>query len=629
MKTLFTLILICASSILMAQNQSSFPVGVDKSEPCLGNSNPSKFNYPRYGAPKNMPIWEENFENPANWIPEGPEDATGEEYGWSIGDTTNSWYLPLEVTMGTSGSFARFKNGTNNDYFSGGPFTLTYTETIDLSEVENPFLEFHQYGARFRTLQAVQISMDGTTWLTISDNNDLPMTTSFAQHIYPKPMLRRIRLAPFLSGDLSEVHIRLFWDGMMNGTNMNYMDYGWFVDDIKIRPGYEHDLELNYTTTHFMGEYGHAYSVVPFQANSQFIHFNAKVTNNGNNTEDVYLNVTNGGPYNQNSATTSISPGQSTILSISGNQAFPMYHNPTSFIFQAKSSDSLDYENDDFGNYSYSRSGFDGENMAVDRFTGEANTLTGAFSGWSDGSDIQGIGSFFELLGGFYGAVGSVGIGIANVPESQQHLYIGNAVYAEVWGTNGVDITFFGSTISHNIQAADFGTMIQLGAINAEQCISTSGNRIFVLACFQADAQVPIAYSGQTQFETVLGRNNSEFYLLAATHQGSMFVNAPVVRPYFMCPLSSPNINLETPNVEIYPNPASESANVQMTLNGEEDVIIVVRDLAGKTIQTINAGKLTAGAHDIAMNLEGVAQGMYTVTISAGINYVTQKLIIE
>jgi hypothetical protein len=66
-----------------------------------------------------------------------------------------------------------------------------------------------------------------------------------------------------------------------------------------------------------------------------------------------------------------------------------------------------------------------------------------------------------------------------------------------------------------------------------------------------------------------------------------------------------------------------------MTLNGEEDVIIVIRDLAGKTIQTINAGKLTAGAHNISMNLEGVAQGMYTVTISAGTSTITQKMIVK
>jgi hypothetical protein len=103
----------------------------------------------------------------------------------------------------------------------------------------------------------------------------------------------------------------------------------------------------------------------------------------------------------------------------------------------------------------------------------------------------------------------------------------------------------------------------------------------------------------------------------------------PVVRPVFTCFVGLENETIDASDVTVYPNPAAETANVQMSLNGDENVVIVIRDLAGKTIQTINAGQLTVGAHNITMNLEGMAQGMYTVTISAGTSTITQKLIVK
>ena len=113
-------------------------------------------------------IWEDNFDDPGLWIAEGPS-ADYDINGWSIGTATNSWWGGMEADMLTAGNFARFANGDAGDddpaVIADGPFTLTYSETFDLSAVPAAHLEFEQYGARFITLQAIEVSTDGgATW---------------------------------------------------------------------------------------------------------------------------------------------------------------------------------------------------------------------------------------------------------------------------------------------------------------------------------------------------------------------------------------------------------------------------------------------------------------------------------
>jgi len=217
-------------------------------------------------TPKGGATWFDGFEDVDNWVAEGPAGANPPEFGWSIGNATNSWYS-FQANMNTTGSFARFRNGNptgaNPTHVNNGPFTFTYNGTIDLTGVPVPHLEFNQYGARFVTLQAVQISLDGVTWVTVIDNNDIAPLTSAGGSVYPRPMFRRANLAPYLSGDISQVRVRLFWNGAQNGANMNYVDYGWYVDDISIVPGDENDMTLNRRFAYLAGNIGYMHTKVP------------------------------------------------------------------------------------------------------------------------------------------------------------------------------------------------------------------------------------------------------------------------------------------------------------------------------------------------------------------------------
>ncbi len=588
-------------------------------------------------TPKGGAVWSDDFSEAGNWVAAGPVGANPPEFGWSIGATTNSWYTGFNATMGTTGTFARFRNGTTTTFVEDGPFTLTYDGTIDLTGVSVPHLEFFQYGARFITLQAVQISLDGITWVTVKDNDDIAPLTSTGGSVYPRPMFRRANLAPYLSGDISQVRVRLFWNGAQNGPAMNYIDYGWYIDDIQIVPGDENDMTLDRRFAYLTGQFGYMHTKVPVSqvpTNSSLkIEFRADVTNNGVETQNAYLNATTSGYAGDGTSKTVVST-QNDSLFIVGAPAYTV--EPTvgvyNFTLTVMSDNELTNTDDDVASFPFEVTAQSGGVMASDFFTGAAASMTGGFTGWADPSGDPSIGTWYEIFQNTTGAfsIGAVDVGVANIAAGSQAEYIGNTLYAQIWRFDPIieDFQFLGITAEHVIVAGNFGKTVRL--YFDENCINVNaGDDIVVMASFSESSPVPVAFAGESLAGTTIGMDGATFVTLSPTVVGGPYVRVPVVRPVFTCFVGLENETINEGDVVVYPNPASETANVQMTLNGEEDVIIVVRDLAGKTIQTINAGKLTAGAHNIAMNLEGVAQGMYTVTISAGASTITQKMIVK
>lgn len=587
-------------------------------------------------TPKGGSVWYDGFEDANNWIAAGPTGANPPEFGWSIGTATNSWYTGFNANMGTSGSFARFRNGTTTTAVADGPFTFTYDGTIDLTGVPVPHLEFNQYGARFITLHAVQISLDGNTWVTVINNNDIAPLTNTGGSVFPRPMPRRVNLAPFLSGDITQVRVRLLWDGALNGTTMNYIDYGWYVDDISIVPGDENDMTLNSRFAYLTGNLGYMHTKVPVSQvptdGSLKVEFQAKVTNNGTATQNAYLNATSGA-YSGNGTAKSMVSLQNDSLFVVGTPAFtvPSTVGVYNFTLTVMSDNTLTNTGDDVASFPFEVTPANGGVMASDFYTGVATSMSGGFTGWADPSGDPSIGTWYEIFqtaSGPWNNIGAVDVGIANIPAASQGQYIGNTIYAQIWKVVNGELVFAGITAEYELKAADFGKTIRL--YFDENCVNVAaGDDIAVMASFSEAGPVPVAFAGESLAGTTIGMDGASFVSLSPTVTGGSYVRVPVVRPVFTCFVGIENETINGGDVTVYPNPASENANVLLTLNGEENVVIVIRDLAGKTIQTINAGKLTSGAHNISMNLEGVAQGMYTVTISAGTSTVTQKMIIK
>lgn len=77
------------------------------------------------------------------------------------------------------------------------------------------------------------------------------------------------------------------------------------------------------------------------------------------------------------------------------------------------------------------------------------------------------------------------------------------------------------------------------------------------------------------------------------------------------------------------PNPASNSTTINFTLVSQSVVDLIVRDVTGKMVETINLGGRTAGNNIYEMNISNYPAGIYTYTLQAGETSMTNRLIVK
>lgn len=78
--------------------------------------------------------------------------------------------------------------------------------------------------------------------------------------------------------------------------------------------------------------------------------------------------------------------------------------------------------------------------------------------------------------------------------------------------------------------------------------------------------------------------------------------------------------------IKVYPNPASETFNLQLSLPGTTSVDVVVCDLLGKIAFEKHYGNLN-GMHTEEINIEGLHDGVYSVNIKIGDRQYMRKLV--
>lgn len=210
----------------------NYVVSNDISNDIISNSAVSSF----------TPFWSSDFSNPSDWVIDNTGSFGNE--GWSIDPTTDSWYLQ-SFTSTSGGNFAELGNGDPTVTGWSGPIQVEYTITtanpIDVYGTigsSNATLSFEEYGARFNDLQAVQVSIDGTNFVTVADNLNYPVTSqSNGSNPYPNPSLREISLAPYIGSMPTQVWIRFSWTTNFpsQATNPNvWITYGWCIDDVSL-----------------------------------------------------------------------------------------------------------------------------------------------------------------------------------------------------------------------------------------------------------------------------------------------------------------------------------------------------------------------------------------------------------
>jgi len=83
----------------------------------------------------------------------------------------------------------------------------------------------------------------------------------------------------------------------------------------------------------------------------------------------------------------------------------------------------------------------------------------------------------------------------------------------------------------------------------------------------------------------------------------------------------------EISNLSVYPNPFSQSAEVQFYLKNEQIITIELRDINGYLVQEYALGKLNSGNHALVLSSAGLKNGYYSLIILSG-EVKMQKLIL-
>lgn len=82
-----------------------------------------------------------------------------------------------------------------------------------------------------------------------------------------------------------------------------------------------------------------------------------------------------------------------------------------------------------------------------------------------------------------------------------------------------------------------------------------------------------------------------------------------------------------TSNIEIYPNPANDVANVSFEINATTNVSVDIVSLQGKIVSSKTLGAKTQGKHRTNLNIENLPNGIYLIQVKAGNTVKTGKFI--
>lgn len=82
-------------------------------------------------------------------------------------------------------------------------------------------------------------------------------------------------------------------------------------------------------------------------------------------------------------------------------------------------------------------------------------------------------------------------------------------------------------------------------------------------------------------------------------------------------------------SLNVYPNPVNDNAIISLTLSQAQNVTVGVYNILGESVQVINAGQLTTGTHDIALDASRLNAGVYFVKVNAGNATISKKIVVQ
>ncbi|MCL2131217.1 MAG: T9SS type A sorting domain-containing protein, partial [Lentimicrobiaceae bacterium] len=165
-----------------------------------------------------------------------------------------------------------------------------------------------------------------------------------------------------------------------------------------------------------------------------------------------------------------------------------------------------------------------------------------------------------------------------------------------------------------------------------ELCNEGINAKVPVFKLYQQTNYVPnnraVYYDAQEK-ETYMDFQGVTNYgvIYAATYGLGIFVNNShwnaIPEPFF------PTGRNENMKINVYPNPATSSMTVDFTIAATNEVQISISDVMGRVVSTKHLGTKMMGNHQENIDCSALADGFYFVTINAGYQNQTTKIIIN
>jgi len=115
-------------------------------------------------------------------------------------------------------------------------------------------------------------------------------------------------------------------------------------------------------------------------------------------------------------------------------------------------------------------------------------------------------------------------------------------------------------------------------------------------------------------------------HIWAGTHGRGIFKTTLYEGPVGIKP--DPEITSE-PLLELYPNPSSDYANINFSLNQATNVSVYVFDMQGKIVEHMKLDNLNAGNHHHSFSVQNLKSGIYIVKLDAGDYQKLSKIVVE
>jgi hypothetical protein len=560
---------------------------------------------------KGITLWSNTCNSAADWTFTNTSIPAGGNWSIQTGPYTAAIQSGTPFTQFESTTAADGYLMINSDAIGGADQNGTPTiceatiavPTGTLSAYPFVSLKFQHNYRWWQDTRGVRVSGDnGTTWteFEITNNAGFPNLQSSENPVYELINISAI------AGGAADVLVQFYYN------DNDYWGWYWAVDDVEIVETDEFDLAVTGLYWGSTGAYGARlpYYQVPVNQVAA-VDLGGGVTNfgYGNQTDVVFSITETTTSFTGSSAPSTLATFAVDTLELT-TQFTPAGLGNYSFDAEVTSPASDAFPSDNavtamaaiaVTNNIYARD--------MDNRTG--GTLNRDAAGFA--APYQ-VGNIFDIITGDDLYAVDFYVSPTTDVESDYN--------ATLYRLDAGDFTYITETDFGIIDAADLDTWITVTFDNAQPL--QAGQTYLVVIGSQGGI-------GQNGLVTGTSGNSEAQTSFFLDETGTWFftTSTPMVRMNFDLSLSTGTIAENSMNINVYPNPAKDVANVNFELENNSDVTLTISDLSGKVVFTTTENNVAAGKNSIVVSTAGFANGVYTYSFVAGNVVVTEKLVIN